>query len=32
MQLTQSYRTQKQLEELEGIKMPAWIIHPYDIR
>jgi hypothetical protein len=32
MQLSTSYRTQRQLEEMEGIKMPPWVIHPYDIR
>lgn len=32
MQLSTSYRSQRQLEEIEGIKMPKLVIHPYDVR
>jgi len=32
MQLSQSYRTRKQLEVIEGIRLPPWVVHPLDVR
>lgn len=32
MQLSTNYRTRKQLEEVEGIRLPKYIMHPFDLR
>jgi hypothetical protein len=32
LQLSEAYSSRRQLEEEEGIIMPPWVIHPYDVR
>lgn len=32
MQLSTAYRSRKQLEEIEGISLPPWVVHPLDMR
>jgi hypothetical protein len=32
LQLSEAYSSRRQLEEEEGITMPPWVIHPYDVR
>lgn len=30
-QLSAEYKSRRQLQELEDVELPRWVVHPYDI-
>jgi hypothetical protein len=30
-QLSATYRSRRELQELEDVALPPWVVHPYDI-